>query len=68
MSIIKILIVLNLLLILVSLGAGMVFLAKDDGRGRRVVSSLTVRIALSISLIALLVIGNAAGVLSPHPL
>ena len=68
MSFIKILIVVNLLLILVSLGAGMVFLARDDGRGRRVVSSLTVRIVLSFSLIALLVIANYTGALSPHPL
>ena len=68
MSFIKILIVINLLLILISLGAGMVFLARDDGRGRRVVSSLTVRIALSFTLIALLVIANLTGMLNPHPL
>ena len=68
MSVIKILIIINLLLILLSLGAGMFFLAKDPSGGRRVVSSLTLRILLSFTLIALLIISHMSGALSPHPL
>jgi hypothetical protein len=67
-NMIKILIIINLVLILASLASGVFFLAKDDGKTLRVVQSLTVRVALSFSLIALLLIGYFSGAISPHPI
>jgi len=64
--IIKILILLNLLLILISLFSGMLFLVKDPQGGKRLVTSLTFRISLSFSLIALLLIGYFTGQIQPH--
>jgi len=63
---IKTLIVINFILILLSLGSGMLFLAKDGGENNRVVTSLTVRIALSITLFILLFAGYYFGDLQPH--
>lgn len=64
--IIKILILLNLLLILISLFSGMFFLVKDPQDGKRLVTSLTFRVSLSFSLIALLLIGYFTGQIQPH--
>jgi len=63
---IKILIVINFILILISLGAGMFFLAKDDGKSNRVITSLTLRVALSITLFVLVFAGYYFGDLKPH--
>jgi len=63
---IKALIVITLLAIIASLGSGMLFLVKDKGKGNRTVRALTVRIALSISLFALLMLGIATGHIKPH--
>ena len=65
---IKTLIIINFILILISLGSGVVFLAKDGGKTNRVATSLTVRIALSITLFALLFAGYYFGDLQPHGL
>ena len=62
----KTLVIINLGLILLSLASGVFFLAKDDGKGNRVVTSLTFRVALSFSLIALLVAGFFTGNIAPH--
>jgi hypothetical protein len=64
--IIKVLIVLVLLAIVGSLASGLVFLVKDHGQSTRTVKALTVRIALSVSLFALLVLGYALGLVKPH--
>ena len=63
---IKTFIIINLVLILASLASGVFFLAKDDGKTLRVVQSLTLRVALSFSLIALLLIGYYTGQIAPH--
>ncbi len=63
---IKTLIIINFVLILLSLGSGMIFLAKDGGKSNRVAASLTVRITLSISLFILLFAGYYFGDLQPH--
>ena len=65
---IKTLIVINFILILISRGSGMFFLTRDQGRGNRVVTSLTVRVALSISLFALIFTAYYLGLLQPHGL
>lgn len=62
----KTLILINILLILISLGSGVFFLQKDSNNDTRLVKSLTVRVVLSISLIALIVIGYATGQITPH--
>jgi hypothetical protein len=45
--------------ILVSLGAGLYFLVRDPGQSERIVVSLTVRVVLSLLLLALLAWGFA---------
>ncbi len=62
----KLLIVVLLLAILASLASGLVFLIRDKGQSERTVKSLTIRIALSIALFLLLLIGYAAGLIQPH--
>ncbi len=62
---IKSLILLMLLLILGSLFSALVFLYRDRGRGTRTAKSLTVRIALSISLFILLMAGFYFGLIGP---
>ena len=64
----KTLIIINLVLILISLGAGVFFLRTDGKEDTRVVTSLTVRVALSISLFVLLLVGYALGYIQPHGL
>ncbi len=66
MSFYKILILINLLLVLVSLGAGAFFLGKDDNQHTRVLTALTVRISLSISLLVLLIAGYYLGLIAPN--
>ncbi len=63
----KIVVVAILIAIVAALFAALVFLYRDAGRGKRVVWMLTVRVALSVSLIAFLLfaywmgwIGSAA--------
>lgn len=55
-------------LIILSLASGMFFLAKDDGKGNRVVTSLTFRIILSLILFAMLIIGAIFNVIEPNSL
>jgi hypothetical protein len=45
--------------ILASLGAGLFFLVRDRGRSERTVISLTIRVALSVLLLVLLAWGFA---------
>ena len=53
------LIILVMLGILVSLGAGLFFLVRDPGKSERIVVSLTVRVVLSVLLLVLLAWGFA---------
>lgn len=53
----KIVVILFLIFIIGSLGSALYFMVKDKGQGERMVRALTVRIALSIVLFALLVLG-----------
>lgn len=62
----KIVVGVMLLLILASLGSGLFFLIRDQGRSPRTVKALTVRIALSVGLFILLMIAYATGLISPH--
>ena len=63
---IKTLIIINLLLILASLGTGVFYLRKDGDEQTRVVKTLTIRVILSFSLIALIIGGYLMGEIRPH--
>jgi len=63
---IKIAVVVLLVGILISLGSGLIFLLKDQGNSKRTVKALTVRIALSLLVFALLMLGYLAGWIQPH--
>jgi cytochrome bd-type quinol oxidase subunit 2 len=64
---IKILIVAVLFAIVLSLASGLFHLVKDtEGGSKRMVNSLTVRVALSVALFILLFIAWYAGLITPH--
>ncbi len=62
----KTLVVVMLLIILSALASGLYYLITDKGKSDRVVKALTWRIGLSVSLFALLLIGAATGLITPH--
>ncbi|RRN59222.1 twin transmembrane helix small protein [Pseudoxanthomonas sp. SGNA-20] len=55
-----------LLLIIWNLGSALYYLMVDRGESKRTVNALTRRIALSIGLILLVIIGIWTGVIQPH--
>lgn len=61
MALFKIVIIVLLLGVLSSLFSGLFFLYRDRGEGERAVRALTLRIALSIALFALLIAGYRLG-------
>ncbi len=63
---IKILILLVFAAILFNLGRGFFSLIKDPSSSRRTLNALTWRIALSMLLFVLLMLGIALGVIHPH--
>ncbi len=65
---IKIFAVVVLLVIVTSLFSGLFFLVKDKGQTERTAKALTVRIGLSVSLFAILMLAVATGHLKPHGL
>ena len=62
----KIFVVAVLIAIIVSLFAALVFLYRDRGSGKRVVWLLTLRVALSVSLVAFLVFAHYMGWVGPR--
>ena len=66
--IIKYLIVIVMIAIVISLGSGLFFMLKDEGGSKRMMNSLTVRIALSITLFVLLFVAWYFGLIQPHPI
>lgn len=66
--IVKAVIVLLLLAIVTSLFSGLFFLLKDPSSKRRTLTALKVRVALSITLVVLLVVSYFMGWLQPHGL
>lgn len=62
----KILIVGFLIAIVYNLGAGLYYMFTDKGGSDRMLKALTRRIALSILLIVLVVIGIFTGIIQPH--
>lgn len=63
----KILVAIAFLAVIVyNLGAGLYYMIVDKGGSDRMVKALTRRIALSVALILLVLIGIATGVVEPH--
>lgn len=60
------LIVAFLALIVWNLGAGLYYMLVDKGTTKRTVNALTRRVALSVALILLLILGIWTGVIEPH--
>ena len=60
----KIVVILFLAIIIGSLASALYFMVKDRGQGERTVRALTVRIALSIVLFALLMLGIYTGLIT----
>ncbi len=63
----KVLIVILLLAIIISLFSGLFFLVKDEGKSSRTVNALTVRVTLSVMLLALLAYAVVSGQLPINP-
>ncbi len=53
-------------IILYNLGAGLYYMLVDKGRTKRTVNALTRRVAFSVLLIGLIIIGIVTGVIQPH--
>lgn len=66
MPLIKLLIVACLIAIVVTLGSGLFHLVNDKGESKKMVRSLTIRIALSVALFILLFIAWSQGMIEPH--
>jgi succinate dehydrogenase/fumarate reductase cytochrome b subunit len=62
----KLIIVAFLILIVYNLGAGLYYMLSDKSKSDRTVKALTRRIALSVALIALILLGIWTGVIQPH--
>lgn len=63
---IKIVIILLLIAVLVSLMSSMVFLVRDGSERRRTLTGLKIRVALSVTLFALLILSYYMGWIQPH--
>jgi hypothetical protein len=62
----KILIGVLLMMVLVSLFSGLYFMYKDKGNSKRVVTALTIRVALSITIVVIVIAGYFLGSISPR--
>jgi len=60
----KIIVLIFIVLILASLGSALYFMVKDKGASTRTVKALTWRVALSITLFALLMLGFHFGIIT----
>lgn len=62
----KSIVIIFLIVILFSLGSALVYLVRDKSETQRTVRALTWRIALSIALFILLMVGYMLGLIQPH--
>ncbi|MBF2760208.1 MAG: twin transmembrane helix small protein [Ectothiorhodospiraceae bacterium AqS1] len=62
----KIIVAAIFIAILASLGSGLFFLIRDKGRSDRTVKALTMRVCISIGLLALLIVLWWLGIIEPH--
>jgi hypothetical protein len=64
----KIVVVAALIAVVVSLGSALYYLYRDKGQGTRMVRMLAIRVALSVALVAFLVISYYTGWIGPQGL
>ena len=57
----KIVLVILLVLVLISLFSGLFFMYRDKGKSKRTVIALTIRVALSITIFAIVIAGYFLG-------
>ena len=57
-----------LLYVIFTMGQALTYLIRDEGKTDRVVNALTRRIAVSVLIFILLLIGQAVGLIQPHGL
>jgi succinate dehydrogenase/fumarate reductase cytochrome b subunit len=62
----KLIIIVFLIVIVYNLGAGLYYMMTDKGQSDRTVKALTRRIALSVVLILLVILGIWTGIIKPH--
>ena len=62
----KSIILIVMLVILISLGSGLVFLVRDEGKTKRTVKALSWRIGISLALFLFLLLAFSLGWISPH--
>lgn len=60
----RIIVILFLVMIIGSLGSALLFMLRDQGKGRRTARALAIRVGLSITLFVLLMAGFASGVIT----
>ena len=60
----RVVVIVFLVLIVGSLGSALMFLLRDQGKGRRTARALAVRVGLSIALFVLLMAGFASGLIT----
>ena len=61
----KIVVIVGLCAVVVALFTALVFLYRDQGKGNRVVAALAVRVGLSITVVAFLVLSYFMGWIAP---
>ncbi|MBX3689099.1 twin transmembrane helix small protein [Dokdonella sp.] len=61
-----VLVIVFFIAIVYNLGAGLYYMMSDKGTTDRTLKALTRRIALSVLLIALIMLGIWAGIIKPH--
>lgn len=61
----KIVLVVLLILVVVSLFSGLFFMYRDKGQSKRAVNALTIRVALSLTIFAIIIAGYFLGWLPP---
>lgn len=57
----KIIIVVLLILVVISLFSGLVFMYRDKGQSKRTVIALTIRVALSLAIFGIVIVGHFLG-------
>lgn len=62
----KIVVVAGLIAIVTALFSALVFLYRDRGHGTRMVKALTIRVGLSVTLVAFLLVAYWMGWIAPH--
>lgn len=64
----KTIVLIAMLIILIALASGLVFLVRDEGKGKRTVKALSWRIGISLALFLFLILAFSLDWIRPHAL